>query len=663
MAKNVNIKLGADITDFQSKMKRAQGVFKSAASSLKKTGASLTKNLTAPLLAIGAAAIKGAADLEKLEASFVSLTGGTKQAAAMMKQLTDFTAKTPFQIDAVAKSARQLIASGTEVNQVNDQLQFLGDIAATSGSSIDDIAAIFSKVQSKGKVELESLNQLAERGIPIFKALSEKTGLLPSKLGAGAVSVEQFNEVLGSFNKEGGFAEGAMNRLSQTMAGKVSTALDNLKLAGADLVQSLLPLIHKFLEGITRLAQKFTSLSSETKTTILRIGLLVAAIGPLLIIIGKLVATFGLVSSAITIIVTAFKTMSLAAIKAWATAAAPVVAVIAGIAAVAAAVMYVVDNMEAFKERFSDVGWWKNALIQMLQWFIEYNTFSLIIKGFNEVLAYFKKDPIGNPFEELADGLEALKVETNEYENEFGSFKDTIVNGATKAKDAIADLASSLGLGSGGSGGSGGGSEDGGGNEGDDSEGSNSGIAWLFGGDQGETQTYLEYLDTFAGKLETLKYAAKDFGLAMVKDFAGSFASAVVSGKGFIKSMGEIFKDLAKQIAAMIIKAALLAAVFAMIPGLGATQAAMGGATDFLGLLSGSLTGKASGGSVIAGQPYMVGEQGAEMFIPGQSGTIIPNNNLGGGHITGQFVVQGTDLVAAINNQLESDYGASAQKL
>ncbi len=59
----------------------------------------------------------------------------------------------------------------------------------------------------------------------------------------------------------------------------------------------------------------------------------------------------------------------------------------------------------------------------------------------------------------------------------------------------------------------------------------------------------------------------------------------------------------------------------------------------------------------------MVGERGAEIFMPGQSGTIIPNSNIGGGHITGQFVVQGTDLVAAINNQLESDYGASAEKL
>jgi len=39
------------------------------------------------------------------------------------------------------------------------------------------------------------------------------------------------------------------------------------------------------------------------------------------------------------------------------------------------------------------------------------------------------------------------------------------------------------------------------------------------------------------------------------------------------------------------------------------------------------------GGSVTAGQPYIVGEQGREMFVPNQSGTIIPNNDLNKGTV------------------------------
>jgi hypothetical protein len=40
---------------------------------------------------------------------------------------------------------------------------------------------------------------------------------------------------------------------------------------------------------------------------------------------------------------------------------------------------------------------------------------------------------------------------------------------------------------------------------------------------------------------------------------------------------------------------------------------------------------RANGGNVNAGQPYMVGERGAELFVPNRSGTIVPNDQLGRG--------------------------------
>lgn len=39
----------------------------------------------------------------------------------------------------------------------------------------------------------------------------------------------------------------------------------------------------------------------------------------------------------------------------------------------------------------------------------------------------------------------------------------------------------------------------------------------------------------------------------------------------------------------------------------------------------------ASGGSVHAGKSYVVGEKGPELLVPGVSGTVIPNSELGGG--------------------------------
>ena len=284
------VRIGADTRDLNKSLGRVQRNMRSMTGNFERLGQSMTRSLTLPLAAFGAAAIKSAADLEKLETSFVSLTGGTAQAAAMMKNLNDFTANTPFQIEAVANAARQLVASGTEVSKVNEQLQFLGDIAATSGSSIEEIAAIFAKVNAKGKVELENLNQLAERGIPIFKALADATGLPADALGAGAVSVEQFNQVLKGFAEEGGFAAGAMERLSKTAAGRFSTALDNVKLALGNMGKQVLPLVNKGLEKITVLFQGLAKLSPTTLKMAGGMAAVAGSIGPLLTLVPKIIA-------------------------------------------------------------------------------------------------------------------------------------------------------------------------------------------------------------------------------------------------------------------------------------------------------------------------------------------------------------------------------------
>lgn len=51
--------------------------------------------------------------------------------------------------------------------------------------------------------------------------------------------------------------------------------------------------------------------------------------------------------------------------------------------------------------------------------------------------------------------------------------------------------------------------------------------------------------------------------------------------------------------------------------------------------------GKATGGPVTGGTTYLVGEKGPELFTPGSSGNIIPNNRLGGGGSTINITVNG----------------------
>lgn len=81
-----------------------------------------------------------------------------------------------------------------------------------------------------------------------------------------------------------------------------------------------------------------------------------------------------------------------------------------------------------------------------------------------------------------------------------------------------------------------------------------------------------------------------------------------------------------------------IAAYFALNPLLGlgiaaATFAGIAAATAAARKSDFQVEARAMGGSVNAGQPYLVGERGAELFMPKQSGSIVPNNKLGGNTI------------------------------
>lgn len=63
-------------------------------------------------------------------------------------------------------------------------------------------------------------------------------------------------------------------------------------------------------------------------------------------------------------------------------------------------------------------------------------------------------------------------------------------------------------------------------------------------------------------------------------------------------------------------------------------------------------TGKAIGGAVSAGSPYVVGERGPEMFIPNSSGTVVPNDKMGQGAPT---IVQNINISTGVSQTVRTE--------
>ena len=104
------VKIGADTRDLNKQLGKVQREVRGMTSNITNLGKSMTRSITLPLAALGAAAVKSAADLETLETSFISLTGGAEQARDMVQQLNKFTAETPFQLEAVCTGSASIIS-------------------------------------------------------------------------------------------------------------------------------------------------------------------------------------------------------------------------------------------------------------------------------------------------------------------------------------------------------------------------------------------------------------------------------------------------------------------------------------------------------------------------------------------------------------------------
>lgn len=390
------------------------------------------------------------------------------------------------------------------------------------------------------KISAEDLGTMMDKSLMgtlqfLFKGLEGNNQMLmkvfgSSKAVTGALSTmglqsETYKKVLdGMNNSQGNVAEG-MEILAGDAGFKMQKALNSVKLVLMDIGDKVMPLVLKMVEKIQAGMAWWQSLDESTKGIAISIGILAAAIGPAITLIGSLTTAFAALS--------------------W-----PIVGIVAAITGIVVAFAYVRENWEAFKERLGDWAWWKNALIQALQWVVEYSPISLLIKGFNKLNALLGRDPIENPFETVADGLEDLKEETKEYENEFGSFSDAMKNQASDLKDVFASIGGILGVGSG-SGGSGGSGET------EDEDGP------IIGHTEAAVETYVPINNELEKTKTLLEILEERFGLtkeAMI-EYGEQTMLSLSQGAASFSEYGDHVKNILRQTISAMIAAGVAGAV------------------------------------------------------------------------------------------------------
>ena len=396
----MNVRLGAKTAEFDAKMAAASKTLRGFGKSMSSVGASMSRSLTLPILAVGAASVKLSLDFQTSMTKIQTLVGHSKEEIAQMKTevlgMAGQVAKSPVELaeglyflesaglrganametlNQVAKGSASGLgdmetlavvaaaaqnAYGVETLTASEALDKFGVMVQTGmfkaeelsgvlgkqlglssslGISFDEVGAMistyttvtgsattaadglgaimmtFAKLDSEPtKKQAESLaaigmsaegvkQMLGEQGLQAtmqnlqtaftangvpMASFFEKSLALKSSLAVLGNQTDAYKNNLDALENSTGFVSDAFSQTAETDAFKMEQAMNNLKVAGTQLGDSLLPIVTALTDKITAFAGWWGKLGKGTKDTIANFLILIAALGPTLFLVGKI---------------------------------------------------------------------------------------------------------------------------------------------------------------------------------------------------------------------------------------------------------------------------------------------------------------------------------------------------------------------------------------
>jgi tape measure domain-containing protein len=373
-------------------------------------GRNLTNNLTIPLAATSGAAVAAFAQFERLSKGLETVVGSSTGATRELSKLTKAAQNPGLSLNQAVSGSIKLQSVGLSADQARESLLQFGNALALAGGTsadLDGVSLALTQIISKGKISAEEINQLAERVPQVRRAIQDAFGTADSeqlqKLG---ISAEEFVEkVTAEFAK--------LPRAQNTLSNSFNNLSQSVNLAlvriGEEINKTfdLQGLVERLTAGVTKVVDLFTRLDDKTKRTILIIGGVTAAIGPVALAVGSLTSVVSSAVSGLGLLVGAFKAVAVGSISLFAN---PVGLAVGAAAALGAVAIYVADNWEVTKNRLA-------GILTLLA-----NQF---ISAFNEIIAVYNGLAIAsNIFQPIALQFDLLDIP--KFEGQFKSLGETV---------------------------------------------------------------------------------------------------------------------------------------------------------------------------------------------------------------------------------------------
>ncbi|MEB7050065.1 tape measure protein [Mammaliicoccus sciuri] len=303
-------------------------------------GSNLTNKITKPAMIAGGALAsitigKGFGRLVEIDNAKAKLDGlghSSESVQKIMDNALESVRGTSFGLGEAATTASSAVAAGIKPGkELTRYLSLTGDAAAIAGSSMGEMGSIINKVQTSNKAYNGELQQLSERGIPIYQWIAKEAGVTADEVfkmaSDGEISSKMFLNAIetniggaakkmgqksftaslanmwaavgrlgASFLDAGGKGGGFFSKMKPLM-NDLTTAIDGMEGSAAKWGETLGQVLDKVVNGIKGIVNWYNSLDKSTQKLIASImqwsTLILVGLGPVLMIFSKLTGIIG----------------------------------------------------------------------------------------------------------------------------------------------------------------------------------------------------------------------------------------------------------------------------------------------------------------------------------------------------------------------------------
>jgi len=302
------VKIGADASQYRSTLDGARRHLQQWSTGMDRLGTRLTVGLSAPMVAVGAGALKMAIAARESE-SMVSVSFGKMEGSARKwsEGLRDELGQNAY---AVRKQAATMNTMLKSMGLSEDQAYKLSTSLVELGADLESFFDLssgegFAKLRAGIAGEAEPLKQL---GILVNENTVKQTALQYGLIQTGEVMTEQ-QKVMARYltiMNATADAQGDLARTAESPANQIRRLKNQMAETAIELGNALLPALEAALPTIKSLADRlaaaataFANMSPEARKTALTIAGLLIAAGPMLKVGASLTSTIGSAAGAL----------------------------------------------------------------------------------------------------------------------------------------------------------------------------------------------------------------------------------------------------------------------------------------------------------------------------------------------------------------------------